>query len=153
MHKTIARGAAALAVLMLAHAASAAEVDLTKRRAIEATPAEYNHVIGDMHKMFRSLSETLEALSKNDWSSVEKIAWAHRPGASMQETDPASKSFHEKLPPEWRQLGRAMHQSWLALATNAKEARDKDRAIGQLGTIGAQCASCHASFMIRLTDR
>jgi cytochrome c556 len=128
----------------------AADNDLTKRLAIEVTPAEYNHVLSDMQKMLVNLSQIQSALARSDWAMVEKIAYAQRPDNTMSSSDAASVSFHAKIPSEWRGFGRPMHQGWLALSENAKTTQNKDMALEQLARIGQSCAGCHATFQLKL---
>ena len=135
---------------LLTFSAFAADMDLTQRRSVEVTTSEYNHVLGDMQKMLIDLSQIQSALSKNDWAMVEKIAYAQRPDNTMGSPSPASVSFHAKIPPEWRNFGRPMHQGWQALYENAKVAQNKDLALDQMAKIGQSCAGCHATFQLKL---
>jgi cytochrome c556 len=52
----------------------------------------------------------------------------------------------KKLPPEFRQLARATHEQFDALAADATGRRDARHTLAQTSALMQRCNACHAAF-------
>ncbi|MFM2065247.1 MAG: hypothetical protein RLZZ584_156 [Pseudomonadota bacterium] len=138
------------------HGASAvnllAPARLVDRIVVQATTEEYAHVIGDMHKLLRSLGEISAALASRDWSAVARVAGALTPEKTMGSSDAAAVSFHAKIPAGWSTYGAPMHLGFTRIAAEAAGEKRVDTVLTILSETTAQCAGCHARFQIRKLD-
>lgn len=127
----------------------AAPVALARRKVVEVTPEEQQHVLGDMQNLLRSLGEINGALAQRDWATIERVAGSLRPELTMGSRDPAAVSFHAKLPAGWSSFGAPMHQGFARIAEEARGERRVDEVLRTLSATTRQCVSCHAQFQLR----
>lgn len=131
-----------LTLLILFSTINTAIAQKDARQAITLTEEERSLVLIEMRNFLSSVQEITMALSKGDMQQVSKSA--KKMGMSEQEGMP--ESVRKKLPMEFKMLGMKTHKAFDQLAMDAKEMEDKQQALEQLGTLMANCVSCHASF-------
>ncbi|WP_396269853.1 cytochrome c [Ideonella sp.] len=132
-------------------AAAVPKAKPSSREVVSVNRDEYDHVLGDMNQMLATLGQINQALSQQDMATVRKLADALRPQHTMQSQDPASVSFHAKLPSRWREFGRPMHQGFARMADQAAR---PDVTVAQIQALMAQttqyCVACHSTYRLHL---
>lgn len=123
---------------------------LRERTVVTVNAAEYDHLLGDMHKLLRSLGEINAALAQRDWPAVARTADGLRPEHTMGSHDPAAMSLHARLPAGWMNFGAPMHQGFARIADEAQGKRRSDEVLKIIGETTQQCAGCHERFQVRL---
>lgn len=131
--------------------AAVLKIKPSSREVVSVTRDEYDHVLGDMNQMLATLGQMNQALSQQDMATVRKLADALRPQHTMESQDPASVSFHAKLPSRWREFGRPMHQGFARIAD---QAASPEATVAQIQTLMAQttqvCVACHSTYRLHL---
>ena len=74
------------------------------------------------------------------------IAAAARKVGAGSEAGRMPPAIARKLPPEFRQLARATHDQFDALATDAASRRDARHTLAQVSALMQRCNACHAVF-------
>ena len=113
-----------------------------QRVPVPLTPEEREHVLGEMRDLLVALQGVADGLARDDFSAVAVAA--RKVGAvSSGQTPPA---IAKKLPPEFRQLGRATREQFDALAADAVGRRDARHTLAQTSALMQRCNACHATF-------
>lgn len=105
-----------------------------------------------MHRMMRlnvvALDGILRAWAANDRAGMAAAARI----AARDHPTVASPSLEETLPPEWRVMGRVVHQELESFAEDVGGLTDAEIP-GRLATVTAACVACHDTFQYRAVAR
>lgn len=134
--------AVGLAAAVSAESPAAADA----RIAIPLSPADAAALRTEMRGQLITVQGLVSALAADDWNTVAELADAQRPGPQRHPAGPPG--FRAFLPPTWFDLARPMHQSYGAIAGEARGERRKDAALRHLSSVMAQCTACHAQHRI-----
>ena len=116
------------------------------RAVLQLSADERAMLLEEMHLFLDGVRKMTAALAGQDMAAA---AAAARPlGMRMGRTMPAS--LHAKLPAEFRQMAGPLHASFDQMALDAESMKDVSHTLNQLSDTLQQCASCHASFQIRV---
>lgn len=115
-----------------------------KRSAIVLEPAERALVLGEMRDFLIAVQAITEAVTRND---AKAIADAARP-MGMAAAAGAPATLAAKLPLEFKQLGRSVHEDFDRLALDTDALGDVKHAHAQLGEMLKKCVVCHARYQI-----
>jgi len=113
-----------------------------QRAVVPLTPEERDHVLGEMRDFLVALQGVTDGLARDDFAAV--TAAARRVGAGS-EAGRMPPAIAKKLPPEFRQLARATHEGFDALAADASR-RDARHTLAQASALMQRCNACHAAF-------
>ena len=95
-----------------------------------------------MRDFLVALQGVTDGLARNDFAAV--AASARKVGAGPEGTR-MPPAIAQKLPPEFRQLARATHDQFDALAADATR-RDARHTLAQTSALMQRCNACHALF-------
>jgi hypothetical protein len=110
---------------------------------VPLTPAEREHVLGEMRDFLVALQAVTDGLARDDFGAVAAAARKVGAGAEGGRMPPG---IARKLPPEFRQLARATHDGFDALATDAVARGDARHTLAQTSALMQRCNACHAAF-------
>ena len=114
-----------------------------QRVVVPLTPDEREHVLGEMRDFLVALQGVTDALARDDFGAVAAAARKVGAGSEGGRMPPA---IAKKLPPEFRQLARATHDQFDALAVDAVGRRDARHTLAQTSALMQRCNACHAVF-------
>ena len=118
--------------------------DSDKRTSIQVSSQERNLVLMEMRAFLVAVQNITVALGKGDMDKVAESAKIV--GMSTQKGMP--EALKNKLPIEFKKLGRKTHMAFDQLALDADEMEDKQQALEQLGALMSNCVACHATFRL-----
>lgn len=105
---------------------------------------ERNLVLAEMRAFLASIQQINQGLSEND---MELVALSARSsGNAAQGNMPGSLA--EKLPIDFKKLGRDTHARFDQLAMDAEDMEDNGHTMEQLSSLMKNCVSCHAMYRI-----
>jgi len=113
-----------------------------QRVVVQLTPDEREHVLGEMRDLLVALQGVTDGLARDDFGAVAAAARRVGAGAEGGQMPPA---IAKKLPPEFRQLGRATREQFDALAADAGR-RDARHSLAQTSALMQRCNACHAVY-------
>jgi cytochrome c556 len=113
-----------------------------QRAVVPLTPDEREHVLSEMRDFLVALQGVTDGLARDDFGTVAAAARKVGAGSEAGRMPPA---IARKLPPEFRQLARATHDGFEALAADASR-RDARHTLGQTSALMQRCNACHAAF-------
>jgi len=113
------------------------------RVVVPLTLEERDQVLGEMRDFLVALQGVTEGLAQNDFAAVSAAA---RKVGSGGEGGRMPPEIARKLPPEFRQLARATHDQFDALAADATARRDARHTLAQTSALMQRCNACHALF-------
>jgi len=113
-----------------------------QRAVVPLTPEEREHVLGEMRDFLVALQGVTDGLARDDFGAVAAAARKVGAGSESGRMPPA---IARKLPPEFRQLARATHDGFDALAADAGR-RDARHTLVQQSALMQRCNACHAAF-------
>ncbi|PYN93215.1 MAG: hypothetical protein DMD89_25275 [Candidatus Rokuibacteriota bacterium] len=125
------------AYLRLAEAQDASDT----RERISLAPAERNAVLAEMRTMLKSLNRIMHGLAAGDLAMVEEAARASGIRAAL---DP---QLEKKLPPQFQELDRRVHQRFNQLA-DAVKAGTRDDVVKRLAALTGYCVTCHDAYRL-----
>ena len=113
------------------------------RTMVRVTADEYDIVGGVMRDNLRSVHQLLDAAARDDRAAVARLAQhaADTPGPARR-----SPSLAAKLPPQWRPMGREVHDQFRSLADAAAD--PQANLDGHLAQLTAACLACHDSLRL-----
>jgi cytochrome c556 len=114
-----------------------------QRAVVPLTTEEREHVLGEMRDFLAALQGITDGLARNDFAAV--AAAARKVGAGS-EAGRMPPEIARKLPAEFRQLARATHEGFDALAADAGTRRDARHTLAQTSALLQRCNACHAAF-------
>lgn len=101
-------------------------------------------VLAEMRGLLEGVAGITQALSREDLEAVARHARAL--GTGMTGDLPAASM--QRLPPQFRRMGLAMHRAFDQLALDAEQLGDPSHSLGQLGAVLQGCVACHARFRL-----
>lgn len=116
------------------------------RQALLLTPAERTLVLTEMRLFLSSVQAITEGVSKENLPLIIKAA--RKAGVQAQPGMPASLT--QKLPLNFKKLGRDTHKKFDLLALDAEELGDPQLSLQQLSELMNNCISCHATYKIEI---
>lgn len=114
------------------------------RQAIALDTAERDFVMAEMRGFLQSVEGVVAAVANDRIGDAE--APARKSGMGVMHDVPPT--LPQKLPKEFKMMGRATHQGFDALADEAKTMGDKSAVLKQLEQILTTCNTCHASYRL-----
>jgi len=111
------------------------------RERISLAPAERNAVLAEMRTMLKSLNRIMHGLAAGDLAMVEEAARASGIRAAL---DP---QLEKKLPPQFQELDRRVHQRFNQLA-DAVKAGTRDDVVKRLAALTGYCVTCHDAYRL-----
>jgi len=114
-----------------------------QRVVVPLTPDEREQVLGEMRDFLVALQGVTDGLARDDFGAVAAAARKVGAGAEGGRMPPA---IAKKLPPEFRQLARATHEQFDALAADAVARRDARHTLAQASALMQRCNACHAVY-------
>ncbi len=114
-----------------------------QRAVVPLTPDERAHVLGEMRDFLVALQGMADGLAREDFGAVAAAARKVGAGSGSGRMPPG---IARKLPPEFRQLARATHDGFDAVAADAVARRDARHTLAQTSALMQRCNACHAAF-------
>lgn len=113
------------------------------RTVVHVNTYEYAIVSDVMRANLRAVHQILDAASRQDRTAVARLAQqaADTPGPARR-----SPSLAAKLPPQWRPMGREVHDQFRSLADAAAD--PQANLDGHLAQLTAACLACHDSLRL-----
>ncbi len=112
------------------------------RQAIVLTEDERNLVLAEMRTFLDTVRMVTVSLAEEDYAAINTNA--KKVGMAAAGQIPVSLS--DKLPMQFKQLARKVHQSFDMIAMDAQAMEDKQQTLEQLGAQMSNCVACHAIF-------
>ncbi len=116
------------------------------RQALLLTPAERALVLTEMRLFLSTVQAITEGVSKENLPLIIKAA--RKAGVQAQPGMPAALT--QKLPLNFKILGRDTHKKFDLLALDAEELGDPQLSLQQLSELMNNCISCHATYKIEI---
>lgn len=116
------------------------------RIGIPLSPVDAADLRANMRVQLMTVQGLVAALAADDWNTVAELADAQRPGPQRHAAGPPG--FRAHLPPTWFDLAQPMHQTYGAMAGEARGERRKDVTLRHLSAVMSQCTACHALHRI-----
>ena len=135
----------AIALIFIASNAAANEVDT--RRILPLTEHQRDHVLTEMRALLSGTQNILDALSKEDMTTVAREARSLGIGMAHKGED----HLKAVLPKEFMQMGMSVHKAFDQISADAESMKDTKHTLRQLGKAMQTCNACHAGYQIRLT--
>ncbi len=104
---------------------------------------ERDFMLNEMRYYLDMLWVTSDALSRDDFDTVAKVARSRIPAMSAK---PLPPTLETKLPREYLALSRAQHAAVDELAVTAEKSRDSHDTLRQVCVVLQRCNECHALF-------
>jgi len=123
--------------LQLAEAQDASDT----RARIRLEPAERDSVLAEMRIMLTTLNRIMHGLAAADMSMVEEAARASGTKAAL------NAELEKKLPPQFQQLERRVHQRFDQLA-DAVKSGTRDDVVKRLAALTGYCVTCHDTYRL-----
>lgn len=120
--------------------------DPDQRIIIALTPEQRLHVLEEMNQFLLSSQEIIEGIASNDTELIQSAVadgLGRGPGQG-------GGLMNGALPPEFRQMGRAMKVELKKIDTLSQAGADHAEMLDQLSSTLMYCQSCHGSYQIRL---
>ena len=116
-------------------------------RTVILLPAQGRHmVLTEMRGMLNSVQGYIAAASRGDTTGMRAAAQASGVAAA-RDLDPA---MEQRLPAEFVRLGMSTHVAWDSLAADVGRGVPTGQALGRLGAVMSNCATCHAQYRINV---
>jgi hypothetical protein len=132
--------------LFMATPAKANEVD--NRQILPLSEHQRNHVLTEMRGLLSGTQNILDALARDDMTTVAREARSLGMGMAHKGED----HLKAVLPKEFMQLGMSVHKSFDKIALDAEFLKDPKHTLQQLGESMQKCNACHAAYQIRVKD-
>lgn len=123
------------------------------RVAVELPPHVKEFLRFEMRRHLEQLSTLTARIAEGNFAEAAAFA---RSGLAVMGNHPSGAPAPGAfMPPEFRMLGRAMHDAAEAVAkaadavSNPPTAQDWKSVMGSLGALTAACAGCHGSFRLQ----
>ncbi len=142
----LSRSIFTIALIALAFSGSATANTNDGRQALLLTPAERALVLTEMRLFLSTVQAITEGVSKENLPLIIKAA--RKAGVRAQPGMPASLT--QKLPLNFKILGRDTHKKFDLLALDAEELGDPQLSLQQLSELMNNCISCHATYKIEI---
>lgn len=126
--------------------AVADEVD--NRQVLNLTEPQRHQVLTEMRDLLAGTQDILDALAKDDMTTVAEHARAL--GFDMKHK--AENPLHDVLPKEFMQIGMPMHKAFDQIAADATSLKDPKHTLQQLSATMDKCTACHATYQIQATS-
>ncbi len=123
--------------LQLAEAQDASDT----RERIRLAPAERDAVLAEMRTILKSLNRIMHGLAAGDLAMVEEAARASGTKAAL------NAELEKKLPPQFQQLERRVHQRFEQLA-DAVKSGTRDDVVKRLAALTGYCVTCHDTYRL-----
>ncbi|MDH3310485.1 MAG: hypothetical protein OEM48_02135 [Gammaproteobacteria bacterium] len=107
-------------------------------------PSERAIVLNEMRQFLAGIQQIVAAAERNDAAAIAKAA--HPLGMAAAHAVPPG--LPEKLPLEFKTLGRSVHQDFDRIAMDAEAVSDVRLSLRQLGESIKKCVACHATYQI-----
>ena len=111
------------------------------RERIQLAPAEHDAVLAEMRMMLKTLNRIMHGLAAGDMSMVEEAARASGTKAAL------NAELEKKLPPQFQQLERRVHQRFDQLA-DAVKSGPRDDVVKRLAALTGYCVTCHDTYRL-----
>ncbi len=135
----------AVAFLLSATFARAAEPAVDQRQLLDLKPEHRNIVLLEMRQLLTAVASIVDGVTKKD---SDQIAAAAGP-MGMQAMRGTPAEMRKQLPPGFRQLGRQVHQQMDMIARDAEDLGDPQHSLNQLRDAMKTCVACHANYRLR----
>ena len=136
----------AIALIFIASTAAANEVDT--RGILPLAEHQRDHVLTEMRALLSGTQNILDALSKEDMTTVAREARSLGIGMAHKGED----HLKAVLPKEFMQMGMSVHKAFDQISADAESMKDTKHTLLQLSKAMQTCNACHASYQIRLTE-
>ncbi|MFM9968911.1 MAG: hypothetical protein ACKVQK_10985 [Burkholderiales bacterium] len=117
-----------------------------QRIPIALTPQERDFMLNEMRYYLDMLWVASDALSRDDFGTVAKVARSRVPAMSATTLPPTLES---KLPREFLTYWRATHDQVDELALVAEKSRSNHDTLRQMAVVLQRCNECHALFQFQ----
>lgn len=117
-----------------------------QRHAVVLSPQEREFMLNEMHYYLDMIWVTSDALSRDDFDTVAKVARSRIPAMA---SSPLPSTLEARLPAAYRTYWRATHGLVDDLATVAEKTRNSRETLRQLGVVMQACNECHAIFQFQ----
>ena len=111
------------------------------RERIQLAPAEHDAVLAEMRMMLKTLNRIMHGLAAGDMSMVEEAARASGIRAAL------NAELEKKLPPQFQQLERRVHQRFDQLV-DAVMSGTRDDVVKRLAALTGYCVTCHDTYRL-----
>ncbi len=109
------------------------------------TPDEAAFLRTEMADMLTAVQEIVDALAEGEMQAVSEAA---RP-MGMRTARKVPDGLRAKLPPEFKQMGHAVHTGFDEVAMAAEGGESAEGVLYWLGVLLSNCGGCHGRFRIR----
>ena len=117
-----------------------------QRNVVNLSAPEREFMLNEMRYYVDMLWVTSDALSRNDFDAVAKVARSRIPAMS---SSPLPDTLEAKLPKEFLAYWRGTHSMVDELALVAEKSRNSQDTLHQLGVVLQRCNDCHALFQFK----
>ena len=114
-----------------------------QRNVVTLSGPERDFMLNEMRYYLDMLWVTSDALSRDDFDTVAKVARSRIPAMNAK---PLPPTLEAKLPREYLGLSRAQHAAVDELAVTAEKSRNSHDTLRQVGVVLQRCNECHALF-------
>ncbi len=117
-----------------------------QRNVVTLSPPEREFMLNEMRYYLDMIWVTSDALSRDDFDTVAKVARSRIPAMS---SSPLPPNLEAKLPAAYKTYWRATHATVDELASTAERSRSSRETLRQLGVVMQGCNECHAIFQFQ----
>jgi hypothetical protein len=135
-----------IGLFLFGAAAAANEVD--KRQVVPLSEHQRDHVLTEMRSLLSGTRNILDALSRDDMTTVAQEARALGMGMAGK----GENHLRSVLPEAFMRLGMSVHKDFDNISLDAQSLKDPKHTLRQLGEAMKKCDSCHASYQIRVKE-
>lgn len=105
-------------------------------------------VLSEMRRMLAALNGVLTASVTMDRDRMAEAALSGGTRIAV-DRDPA---LVDRLPQAFVRLGSSVHRDFDALAETIRSGASRDTVLSRMGSLTAECVSCHASYRVATPD-